>query len=61
MNNLFWKFLSWYTGEPVAQLRCDHPQYARDYRVELIPEENGVDAYEMCLNCEKEWRAKRKK
>lgn len=56
--NLFWKFLSWYTGLPVKQLRCDHPSYARDYRLKLLAEENAMDGYEQCLNCGREWHPK---
>lgn len=43
------------TGEPVEQLDCPHPEYARDFRLFLLPEDNGWDAYEVCLNCNKEW------
>lgn len=61
MKDLFWRFVSWYTGEPINQLKCSHPQYARDYKLDLLPEENAFDAYEVCMNCAKEWRAKRPK
>lgn len=56
MIDLLWSIVAKITGKPVVQLRCPHPPYARDARMDLLPEENGMDFYEVCLNCGKEWR-----
>lgn len=58
MSNLLWRLGEWFTGIPAAQLKCKH--YAMDYKMKMIPEENGMDFYEVCLNCNREWHAKRK-
>jgi len=58
LSNPLWKFLAWFTGTPAEQLECNHPPHARDYRLNLLAEENAMDAYEMCLNCGKEWHPK---
>ena len=38
-----------------TRLNCAHPEYARDYRLNLLPEEEGWEAYEACLLCGTEW------
>ena len=53
--SLFWRIISAFTRTPVEQLQCKHPQYARDFKVTLLGEENAMDFYEVCLNCNKEW------
>ena len=55
LNNLFWYVASKIAQEPVEQLRCQHPEIARDYRLRLLAEEEAWDAYEVCTNCGKEW------
>jgi hypothetical protein len=37
-------------GRPVGPA-CTHPEYAREGRVELLPEQDAVRYYETCLNC----------
>jgi len=41
------------THEPVEQLDCAHPPYARDYRLTLMGEQEARMYYEVCLNCKK--------
>jgi len=56
--NVFWRFLGWFSGLPAKQLECKHPTYAREARMNLLPEENGMDFYEVCQICKKEWHDK---
>lgn len=56
ISDLVWAIASKWTGQPAAQMRCSHPTIGRDYRLELLAEENATDYYEVCLNCGKEWR-----
>lgn len=59
--NIFWRLLGWFMDVPGEQLACPHPLYARDYRLNLLAEQEAFDAYEICLNCGKEWHAKKEK
>lgn len=52
---LGWSVLAKILGEPVEQVQCSHPEIARDFRLNLLPEEEGWEGYEVCLNCGKEW------
>lgn len=61
MTDLFWLAISAFSGIPVKQLKCKHPQYSRDFKVNLLPEENAMDFYEICLNCGKQYHEKTKK
>lgn len=56
------KFLDWYTGEPKKYRDCNkglpggrHPSWAREAKLNLLPEEEAWDAYELCTECGKEW------
>lgn len=59
--NIFYRFIGWFSDIPAEQLACKHPPEARDYKLNLLAEENAMDAYEICLNCNKEWHEKRSK
>lgn len=57
------KLLEWFTGEPKRYRDCNkngtgtrHPFWARDARMRLLPEEEGMDFYEECTLCGKEFR-----
>lgn len=54
MTDLIWRIWSWFTGIPVEQLKCDHLMV--EARVKFLPEENGMDFYEQCVQCGKEFR-----
>ena len=53
--NWLYRFLGWFSGTPAEQIECKHPSYARDARMTMLPEEEGMDFYEECTICGKEW------
>lgn len=45
------RLLTVLTGHTSEKPACTHPEYAREGRLRLLPEQDAVEYYETCLNC----------
>lgn len=39
----------------VLDVKCRHPIYSRDYKLNLLAEQDAVKYYQVCLNCGRNW------
>lgn len=55
MGTLWYRFLSWFTGEPIEYLQCPTKHAFLEARMKWT--EEVVEYYQKCVDCEKEFYA----
>ena len=54
--SLWQKIVSKFTGEPIEYVACPTKHAFKDYRLNLLAEQDAVDYYMKCMDCGKEFR-----